>query len=171
MKTVADKLREVQGQLPPVEVAGKQYVFIKLRRRDCQETLFNLVQPTIDAISTIIGSVNLKLSDLTNEEKVTEAVMKDISIVSKVFSVVSYDQLNNLAKKLLKNVIINNSIAPDDFENPDSDEPGYYDDKQLELIQALIKAIRVNYPFLGNLMKKKENTKEDSNQPQEKKTG
>lgn len=167
---LAEQMRAMQGQLPPIEVAGKQYIFAKLKRRDCQETLFNLVQPLIDIISTVIESADLDLADLSDMDKVADAIMNNIGLVAKIFKSVSYDQIHGLAKKILKDVIIDNVFAPDDFEYPDKDEPGYYDDKQMELLLAIVKGIKVNYPFLINLMKKKENTKKDSNQSKEKTT-
>lgn len=166
---LAEQMRAVQGQLPPIEVAGKQYIFTKLRRRDCQETLYDLIQPLIDIISTVIESAGLDLASLSDMDKIAEAIMGNVGLVAKIFKSISYDQIHNIAKKLLKDVVIDNEFAPDDFENPDAAEPGYYDDKQLELLQAIMKAVQVNYPFLINLIKKKENTKKDSNQSKEKK--
>lgn len=167
---LAEEMRAIQGQSPPMEVAGKQYIFTKLKRRDCQETLYDLVQPLIDIISTVIESADLNITDLKDMDRVADAIMNNIGLVAKIFKTISYDQIHRLAKKVLKDVIIDKTVAPDDFENPDSEEPGYYDDKQLELLQALIKGVQVNYPFLGNLIKKKEGTKHGSDQSKEKKT-
>ncbi len=159
---LAEKIRAIQGQSPPVEVAGKQYIFKKLKRRDCQETLYNLIKPLINIVSTVLKKTDLQVGDLGNPEKFD--ALNNIELIGEIFGSIPYDHLHQLAKNLLKDVIINNSIAPDDFEKPDADEPGYYDDKQFELLQALMKAIQVNYPFLGGLIKKKDEAKEDSNQ-------
>ncbi len=164
VQSLADQMREAQGMLPPVEVAGKQYTFTKLRRRECQETLYNLVQPLIDSVSVVIESAGLSIADLSDMDKISEAILANVGLVAKIFKTISYNQIHELAKSLLRNVVIDGKIQPDDFEKPDSNEPGYYDDKQIELIRAIFKAVQVNYPFLGSLIKNKENTKEDSDQ-------
>lgn len=161
---LAEEIRALQGQSDPIDVAGKTYVFKKLRRRDCQETLYDLVKPMIKVISTVIEKSGIEAGDLHDMDKIAKAVMENIALVGDIFDAISYDKIHRIAQKILKDVIVNNSIAPDDFENPDADEPGYYDDKQLELIQALIKGIKVNYPFIGSLIKKKGESKEDSDQ-------
>jgi hypothetical protein len=169
---LAEEIRAIQGQTPPVKIAGKQYVFKKLKRRDCQETLYNLVKPLVKTVVMVIESSEVDIEDLKDMDKIANALLDNVALVADIFDVVSYDQIHKMAKALLKDVIIDNSIAPDDFENPDSDDPGYYDDKQIELIQAILKAITVNYPFLGDLMTKKGGTKKDSSQSKEtKKTG
>ena len=164
---LAAEIRAIQGQSEPIEVAGKLYVFKKLTRRDCQETLYNLVKPLIKTVSTVIEGVDLEIEDLTNIDKIAKAVMDNVGLVGEIFDAIPYDNIHRLAQKLLKDVIIDSAIVPDDFENPDADEPGYYDDKQLELLQAMIKAVQVNYPFLGGLMKRKGDTKKDSSQSKE----
>lgn len=162
---LAEKIRAIQGQSPPVEVAGKMYVFTKLRRRDCQETLYNLIKPLIRIVSSVIEQSDFKVGDLGDPEKFD--LTKNVGLVAEIIDLVPYDQLHQIAKKILKDVIIDNVIAPDDFENPDVAEPGYYDDKQMELLQAIMKGIQVNYPFLGGLIMKKGKTKEDSDQSKE----
>jgi hypothetical protein len=163
------EIRAIQGQFKPVEVSGKSYIFKRLKRRDCQETLYNLVKPLIKTISTVIEAVDVEFKDLTDANKISKAIMNNVGLVGEIFDAIPYDNIHRLAQKLLKDVIIDNEIAPDDFENPDSDEIGYYDDKQLELLQALMKAVQVNFPFLTDLMKKKGDSKSDSDQSTEKK--
>ncbi len=181
MKTVADKLREVQGQLPPVKITvfttgeERSYVFTKLKRKECHQTLYNLVKPFIAIITTFIENVkgsDGKPIDLEkiDPEKPDSINFKglDMNLVGQVFDTIPFDQFWLLASSLLKNVVID-GVPIDDFEDTESNSVGYFDDKQVELIQAVYTATMVNYPFLSGFLKKGKKSK-DSNQSEGKNT-
>lgn len=161
-KSVADKLREIQGQLPPVKITvfttgeEKIYTFTKLKRKECHETLYNLVKPFITIVSTIIENAkdaDGKPIDLENidPEKTGKLKGLDIALIGQIFEAIPFDRFWLLAKKLLKGVIVD-GIPINDFDNDDENVEGYYDDKQIELLQAVYTAAMVNYPFLSKLM-------------------
>lgn len=187
MVTLADKMRAVQGQLPPVKITvfttGEErlYTFTKLKRKECHETLYNLVKPLITIVKTFIENVkgpDGKPIDLEKLAEKKEGKDEDIDLISfkgldmnlvgQVFDSIPFDQFWLLASKLLRNVVID-GVPIDDFEKEDENSAGYYDDKQVELIQAVYTSAMVNYPFLSGFLKKGKKSK-DSNQSEGKST-
>ena len=169
VKSVADKLREVQGQLPPVKIvvftSGEErlYTFTKLKRKECQETLYNLVKPFIAIVTRIIESSDIDFENIDPEKPESiEIKGLDVNLVGQIFDAIPFERFWLLASKLLKNVVVD-GVPIDDFDNDEEDTPGYYDDKQIELIQAVYTSAMVNYPFLPGLMKMGKRSK-DSNQ-------
>ncbi len=181
MVTLANQMRAVQGQLPPVKITvfttGEErlYVFTKLKRKECQETLYNLVKPLIAVVKTLIENakdadgnpIDLEKIDPEKPDLISFKGL-DISLVGQVFDTIPFDRFWLLASKLLKNVVIDGAPI-DDFEDTESNSAGYYDDKQVELIQAVYTSAMVNYPFLSGFLKKGKKSK-DSNQSEGKST-
>lgn len=137
-------MRAIQGQAPPIEVAGKQYVFRKLKRKECHRVLYNLVQPFITIVSTLMQAIDLK--DLRNLDSLDFGKI-DISVIGQVFDALPFDRFWELACSMLNGVVVDGKPIED------LDESEYYDDKQIELIQAIFTSIKVNYPFLTGWIK------------------
>lgn len=141
-----DELLQHQGQTPPVLVAGKPYVFRRLKRKDCQRVIYSLIPPFIDVVNVIMDSGAIPLQKLLTGDVEFDISKFDLGAISKALRAMPFDEFWALAKALLSGVKI------DKQSFGDLDDHDYYDDKQGELIQAMLMGLRVNYPHLAALI-------------------
>lgn len=161
-RELARKMREAQGQTPAVEINGRQYVFRKLKRKKCHQVLYNLVAPFIRIVAALIETVAIPIGKLTSGEFDVEALLKSDKLntdtLASVLESLPFDDFWALACNIL------DSVEIDGIQYGKLDDHEFFDDKPFEMLKAMLKGIEVNYPFLGDLIKKKENGKDDSSQ-------
>jgi hypothetical protein len=64
--------------------------------------------------------------------------------------------------ELAENIL--NDVEIDGVQFGKLEDHDYYDDKPIHMAKAIFKGIQVNYPFLSDMMKKKESGSKDSSQ-------
>lgn len=144
-----DELLQHQGQTPPVQVAGKAYSYKLLKRKECQRVIYSLIPPFVDLVNVVMEGAAIPLKGLLNgdAEGKIDVSKFDLSAISKALRALPFEEFWALAKALL------NGVAIEGESYGDLDDHDYYDDKQGELIQAMLMGLRVNYPHLAALIK------------------
>jgi hypothetical protein len=163
---MAQKIREAQGQSPAIEVDGRSYVYKKLKRKKCHQVLYGLVAPFIKIVSTFIQDVAIPLGSITSGEfdpgKWASDTTKGLSIntdtIVKLVESLPFDEYWALAQNIL------NGVEIDGVQYGNLDDHEFYDDKPLHLVKAIFTGIQVNYPFLKDMIKKKESGSTDSSE-------
>lgn len=160
---MAKQIREAQGQSHAVQVGEHSYVFKKLKRKRCHQVLHGLVAPFIRIVSTLIESVEaLNLGALIRGEEDFDfdAIFKEGAFntdnLAKLIDALPFDVYWELACNILDEVEI------DGVQQGSLEDHEFFDDKPLEMAKAILKGIEVNYPFLGGLIKSKNDGSNDS---------
>jgi hypothetical protein len=145
---LADELRAHQGQTPTIEVVGKQYSFRKLKRKKCQKVLYSLVVPFLRTALKITGMEEFTLDKLLQGKIAIKLDPGKVTMttVLEVIEALLFDDLWALASAVLGDVQI------DGRQYGELDDHEYYDDKQSEMLVALVTGLRVNYPHIAVLM-------------------
>ena len=152
-----EELHQIQGETPGVLVAGKTYKYKLLKRERCQRTLYELIPPFLELVKAVLGSGVVPIKDIF--EPIIKAAIAgekmpdipdfdydfskvDLGVISAAFRSMPWAEFWSLAQALLDGV----TIDTQGYGKLKDHE--YYDDKQPELISAMLMGLRVNYPHL-----------------------
>lgn len=149
-------LRAAQGQSDPHEVAGKVYVFRKLKGKNNHGTLKRLVGPFVRAVESTMQAVSMPLSEILSGEVEIDLSEIDLAKAVEALDALSEDEYWLLAQRILDGVEID-GVAYGKLDNHT-----YFDDKHLEIVQAIFKGIQVSYPFVSAMTPAKESGSTDS---------
>lgn len=155
-------LRDLQGQSDPHQVAGKTYVFRKLKGKHNHGTLKRLVGPFVRAAETAMKvTAGMSLRKIMSGDAEVDLSGIDLSKAVEALEVLSEDEYWLLAQRMLGGVEIDGEAFGK------LDDHGYFDDKHLEFVQAIFKGVQVNYPFVSAMTQTKESGSTDSSTNQE----
>ena len=165
-RQMADKMRAAQGQASAIEVDEHKYVYKKLERKKCHQVLYNLVAPFVKIISTFIEGMAIPAGKIISGDfdagewaaKATKDLSLSTDTLVELLEALPFEKYWELAQNLLDDVEI------DGVQFGKLDDHGYYDDKPIHMAKAIFNGIRVNYPFLSDMIKKKDDGSKDSSQ-------
>jgi hypothetical protein len=157
-RQMADKMRAAQDQSHAVEVDGHLYVYKKLKRRRCHQVMHSLVAPFIQIVSTFMTQIMVPVGEIAtgkfDPSKLAQGMTKDLTLntdaLLDLVKALPFEDYWALAQNILDDVEV------DGVQLGKLDQHEYYDDKHLEMVKAILHGVGVNYPFLKDLIKKKD---------------
>jgi len=163
-RQIARNIREAQGQSHAVEVDGRIYVYKKLKRKKCHQVLYSLVTPFLRAVSAVVQTISIPVEDLKSGKLNVEDWSKSLgnSITVTTDSLADLMQSFPFEDYWKLACMIFDEVEIDGVQYNDLESHEFFDDKPLHMAKAILQGVKVNYPFLKDLVKKKGDGSKDS---------